>query len=67
MQFQYTKMMAMSAWVLAMGAIGILSQTASPASWTGLALLAAVPPAVLWQFWNPPSQTMSESIQKILR
>ena len=67
MQSQYTKIVAMSAWVLAMAAVGILSQMASPASWTVLALIAALPPAAVWQFWNPPPQTMSESIQKILR
>ena len=67
MQFQHTKMMVMGAWVLATAATGILSQTASPASWAVLALIAAVPPAAMWQFWTPPAQTMSESIQKILR
>ena len=67
MQMLYMKMMIVSGWVLAMAAVGIVSEMASASSWTGLALLTVIPPVALWQFWNPPSQSMSESIQKILR
>ena len=67
MQMPYMKIMIVSGWVLAMAAIGIVSGTASATSWTVLALATVIPPVALWQFWNPSSQSMSESIQKILR
>ena len=67
MRMPYMKMMIMSGWVLAMAAIGIFSGTASATGWTILALLTVGPPVALWQFWNPPSESMSESIRKELR
>jgi hypothetical protein len=67
MQFNYVKTTAVSVWILAMAAIGILSEVGSPAGWATFALLTAIPPAVVWQFWSAPSPSMSETIQKTLR
>jgi hypothetical protein len=53
-----------SAWVLALGA---LSLSGVVDSGTGRALLLGfglVPVAMMWWFWNPPTATLSESINK---
>ena len=48
-------------------AIGLVANLTSPSMWAVLALVAVIPPVVLWRFWNVPDQSMSESIRKALR
>jgi len=48
-------------------AIGLITHVTSPSSVAVLALVALIPPVVLWRFWNVPDQSMSESIRKELR
>ena len=67
MQLQHTKSIAAGGWVLATTAIGLVANLTSLSSWTVLALVALIPPVVLWQFWNVPDQSMSESIRKELQ
>lgn len=67
MQLQQTKGIAAGGWILAMVAIGLVAHVTSPSSVAVLALVALIPPVVLWRFWNVPDQSMSESIRKELR
>jgi hypothetical protein len=67
MQLQRTKAIAAGVWILAMAAIGMVANVASTTSWAALALIALIPPVVLWRFWNAPPQSMSESIKNELR
>jgi hypothetical protein len=56
--------MASGAWILAIIAIGLVTNLTAPSSWAFLGLVALIPPVVLWRFWNVPAQSLSESIQK---
>lgn len=51
-------------WVLAVLLAAVLSNLMSSSSWVMVAVLAAVPPMILWHFWNAPVPSMSESIRK---
>jgi hypothetical protein len=57
----------MGAWVLATGAIGYMSGTASVAGWTLLAVVALAPPVIMGRLWSAPPPTLSETIRKALR
>ena len=67
MTLQYIKVMSVAAWVLAIGAAGLLAGITSSSGWLALAALAIVPPIVAMRFWKRPDQTMSQSIQEALR
>ena len=61
------KVLAVAAWVLAIGAVALLVGVTSTSGWLVLAALAIVPPLVAMRFWKQPDQTMSQSIQEALR
>ena len=67
MTLQQIKVLTVTAWVLAIGAAGLLAGIASSSGWLALAALAIVPPIVAMRFWKRPDQTMSQSIQEALR
>ena len=67
MQLQQRKAIVAGAWILAITAIGIVANLTSLSSRAVVALIALIPPVVLWRFWNVPDQSMSESIRKALR
>ena len=54
-------------WVFAMGAAALVADVTSFSSWLVLAGCAIVPPFVMMRYWNPPDQTLSQSIQQNLR
>lgn len=54
-------------WVLAVGAVGLLTDVNSLSSWLVVVACAIIPPLVMMRLWNPPDQTMSQSIQRELR
>ena len=54
-------------WVSAVFVAGIASNVSSFLTWAVLAGVAVVPPLVMVQRWNDPSQTMSERIREVLR
>lgn len=58
---------AMGAWVLAIGAFGDTSGTASFAGWILLTVVSLGPPALAVRLWRAPAPTMSEAIRKALR
>ena len=67
MTLQQMKVLAVAAWVLAIGAAALFAGVTSSSGWLVLAALAIVPPLVAMRFWKRPDQTMSQSIQEALR
>ena len=67
MQLQSKKAIAAGAWILAITAIAMVANLTAPSTLAVVALVALIPPVVLWRFWNVPVQSMSESIRKALR
>jgi hypothetical protein len=67
MTLQTLKVSTAAAWVLAIASAGLLASVTSFSLWLALAGLAIVPPLVMMRFWSQPDQTMSQSIQEILR
>jgi hypothetical protein len=67
MQLRYRKTALTILWVLAVVLAGALGRLSSTSNWIVLAALAAIPPGILWQLWNPPVPSMSDSIRKALR
>ncbi len=53
-------------WGLAVCGAGLLGQVTSPTAWVVL-IGVAVLPLVMARTWNDPVESMSESIQKVLR
>lgn len=48
-------------------AMGIAGNLHSFSSWTVLTGVAVVPPLLMMWLWNDPRQSVSESIQEVLR
>ena len=67
MQLVSIKAIIAMRWVSTVSVVGIAGNLNSVTSWIVLAVVAIVPPlVVMWQ-WNDPRQTMSETIQEVLR
>jgi hypothetical protein len=54
-------------WALAVCGAGLLGQVTSPAAWVALIGVAVLPMLLMARTWNDPVESMSESIQKVLR
>ena len=67
MRIENVKTALMVLWPLAVGVLGYATGVASVAGWAVLLVLACAPPLVVLKFWGVPSQSMSESIQKVLK
>lgn len=67
MQLVSIKAIIAMLWVSTVCVVGIAGNLNSVASWIVLAVVAVVPPLVVMWRWNDPRQTMSESIQEVLR
>jgi hypothetical protein len=67
MQLQSIKLTGAALCVLAVSIGGMAGNVDSLSGWTVLVGLALLPPLVLMWRWNNPYQTMSESIQEVLR
>jgi hypothetical protein len=67
MQLVSIKPVVAMLWVSAALIVGIAGNFSSLSSWAVLAGVAVVPPLVMMWLWNDPRQTMSESIQAVLR
>lgn len=67
MQTDFVKTALMVACVVAGGALGYVSGTTSFAEWTLLAVVSMAPLVLMVRLWSAPSQSMSESIQEVLR
>jgi hypothetical protein len=67
MQLVSIKAIIAMRWVSTVTDVGIAGNLNSVTSWIVLAVVAVVPPLVVMWRWNDPRQTMSESIQEVLR
>ncbi|HET7216752.1 MAG TPA: hypothetical protein VFJ02_01830 [Vicinamibacterales bacterium] len=67
MHLDYLKSAIVGGWVLAVGAMAFYVSVDSPGGWTIVAALAVIPPIVLLRMWQPPAQTISESIHAARR
>ncbi len=67
MQLMSLKIIVATAWVLAVCIAGIVGSVNALSTWAALAGIAVFPPLVMMWRWNSPRQTMSESIQEVLR
>lgn len=67
MQLVSIKAIIAMLWVSTVTVVGIAGNLNSVTSWIVLAVVAIVPPLVVMWRWNDPRQTMSESIQEVLR
>jgi hypothetical protein len=67
MTWNYLSIAIVSAWVLAIIALGVTLPMASIWGWAALIGLGLVPPLVVLRLWARPAQSMSERIQQALR
>ena len=66
MQLEHAKATLAAVWVLAVCAVAE-SVNVSVSNWTVLGCLAVFPPLAMMRYWNHPDQTLSHSIQKVIR
>ena len=67
MHTDYVTAAVIAAWVLSVGTLGLAFGITSSAGWAGLAVISAVPPAVMLRLWHAPAPSMSETIRDVLR
>jgi hypothetical protein len=67
MTLKTIKAAVVALWVFAMGTAALVADVTSFSSWLVLAGCAIVPAFVMMRYWNSPDQTMSQSIQQVLR
>ena len=67
MRTDHVKAAVITAWVLAVGTLGLAFGVTSVAGWVGLAVIAVVPPAVMLRLWHAPVPSMSDTIRDALR
>jgi hypothetical protein len=67
MKRKHLKAVLAVAWVLIVSA-GAMASNMMPASgWLVLAIVALLPPIVMFRLWKDPPETISESIRSALR
>ncbi len=67
MSIEHVKAASVVLWVMAAGFVGYASGITSLGSWTMLAALALLAPMLAMRLWRVPAQSMSQSIQDVLR
>jgi hypothetical protein len=67
MDSKYLKVILATVWLLAMSVAAVSVDLRSVGGWAILLCVALPPPLIMMRIWNPPRETMSESIHKILR
>ena len=55
------------AWILGLANVAAFLGLNSLLGWTVLAVIGLLPPIVMLRLWNPPAETTSEDIRKVLR
>lgn len=53
--------------VITAGAFGLFAPVTTPSGWFMLAGVATAPALVFMHYWKRPAQTISESIQEVIR
>jgi hypothetical protein len=67
MQLTHIRLSLSFFWMILVSLAGIAAGVSTVLGWTVLAGLALTPPLVTYHLWNPPRQTMSQSIQEARR
>lgn len=67
MQLRSTKAAFTALWIVAVLVVMVTSRMTSVFSILLGTVLAAIPPAVFWQLWNPPAASVSDDIREILK
>ena len=67
MQLHFIKAVSAAVWVSALCGVGLVGNATSLSAWAILAVFAVLPPLVMLRYVNDPAQTMSQSIQEVLR
>jgi len=67
MRLEYMKNGIAGAWIVGLAIVAAFLGLNSLVGWTILAVIGLLPPLVMLRLWNPPAQTTSESIRKVLR
>jgi len=67
MPLEYMKNGIAGIWILGLAILAAFLGLNSLLGWTVLVVLGLLPPLVMLRMWNPPAQTTSESIRKVLR
>ena len=67
MPLEYVKNGIAGAWIVGLAILAAFLGLNSLLGWTVLVVLGLLPPLVMLRVWNPPAQTTSESIRKVLR
>jgi len=67
MRLEYMKNGIAGAWIVGLAIVAAVLGLNSLVGWTILAVIGLLPPLVMLRLWNPPAQTTSESIRKVLR
>ena len=64
---EYVKNGIAGAWIVGLALVAAFLGLTTILGWTVLLVLGLLPPLVMMRVWNPPAQTTSESIRKVLR
>jgi hypothetical protein len=67
MQIEQIKVSIVAAWVLVLAAIAMSLSIESAAGWLLLVGMGLLTPMIIFRIWQPPVQTMSESIREVLK
>ena len=67
MRLEYMKNGIAGAWILGLAIVAAFLGLNSLLGWTVLAVIGLLPPIVMLRLWNPPAETTSEDIRKVLR
>jgi hypothetical protein len=67
MRLEYMKNGIAGAWIVGLAIVAAVLGLNNLLGWTVLAVIGLLPPLVMLRLWNPPAQTTSESIRKVLR
>jgi hypothetical protein len=67
MPFEYVKAAGAVAWGAAVCGAGLAIGFSSIPAWAALGGLAVLPPLLMRRYWKAPAQSLSESIQEVLR
>lgn len=67
MSIEHVKAALMVLWVVTVAFVGYVGGTTSVTGWTMLGAVALTAPLITMRLWRVPAQSMSQSIQEVLR
>jgi hypothetical protein len=67
MRTEQIKTSIVAAWVIVVAAIPMSINVESATGWLLLVGMGLITPLIMFRLWQPPVQTMSESIREVLK